>query len=75
MQILTGVEAVRPEREGAPAWKERLSRWFLRPDAHPQHTLEDLRQLASGTAGMAATAGVAERQTGNLFQDILGGRG
>ncbi|MCX6586972.1 MAG: DUF58 domain-containing protein [Acidobacteria bacterium] len=75
MQILTGVEAVRPEREGAPAWKARLSRWFLRPDGSPQYTLEDLRQLASGTAGMAATAGVAERQTGHLFQDILGGRG
>jgi hypothetical protein len=75
MQILTGVEAVQPEPEGPPAWKERLKQWFVRPAGEERHTLEELRRLATGTAGMAATAGVAERQTGNLFQDILGGRG
>lgn len=75
MQILTGVEAVQPEEEAAPAWKERLTKWFLKPTTDDEYTLDELRQLATGSAGLAATAGVAERRTGHLFQDILGGRG
>jgi hypothetical protein len=75
MQILTGVESVQPETEAPSAWKERLTKWFLRPATDDEYTLDELRQLALGTAGLAATAGVAERRTGQLFQDILGGRG
>lgn len=75
MQILTGVEAVQPEEEAVPAWKERLTKWFLRPTVDDEHTLDELRQFAIGSAGLATSAGVAERRTGHLFQDILGGRG
>jgi hypothetical protein len=75
MQILTGVEAVRPEREGKPEWTARVAEWFLRPDGGNEVTLEQLRQFAAQTAGLATTTGVAERKTGHLFHDILGGRG
>ena len=75
MQILTGVEAVRAEREGPLRWQERVAQWFLRPGDQNEATLAELQKLAASAAGLASTAGVAERRTGHLFHDILGGRG
>ena len=75
MQILTGVEAVRAERDGPLPWQKRVAEWFLRPGDENEVTLAELQKLAAGAVGLASGTGVAERKTGHLFRDILGGGG
>lgn len=74
MQILVGVDRVRTDPTPPADLRRKVSSWFLKSGDNHEPTFEDLRQLASTTGSLMLSTGVAERQTGHLFHDILGDR-
>ena len=71
IQIVIGVESLRPEPSGAQDLKRRAAGWFLRPEIGADPTLEEIRRMVLSAPALCQDVSVAERRTGNLHKDVL----
>lgn len=75
VQTLTGVDDLVAEEPKRRPILDRVQGWLIEmvpPSAVP---FARLRELAASVPGLGWTNGVAERRSGQLINDILGGRG
>ena len=71
IQVVIGVDALRPEQDAARSWARRATAWFLRPDIAADPTLEEIRRMAASSPGLCQTVKLVERRTGNLHPNFL----
>jgi len=71
IQVVIGVEGLRPEHEIAKGLTRRAADWFLRPATGADPTLEEIKRMVSSAPGLCKDVRAAERRTGNLHRNIL----
>ena len=70
IQVVIGVEVLRPERKDARGFVRRAVDWFLRPEIGTDPTLEEITRMVSSVPGLCRNVLVAERRTGRLHRNI-----
>jgi len=70
IQVIIGVDGLRPEQNAARGFARRAADWFLRAETGVDPTLEEIRRMVSTAPGLYRTIRVAERRTGNLHGNI-----